>query len=238
MSKRGSRKLTVDGVRYRYLQVFPRGRRDGIVIQTEEGPGQKLVVELDFNVEFGDHTARPILPGFVAKLVRAASAGAWTPQREGRTFEARLRELLPDEPPPPHRYGLLMDAIEVSHPTHGEMLFECSEHVWHMATPLAGPAEPWAIWEAMEFLSAPPYQRLPEEKLDLLLRRFDQVAFIRVKARKTEHPSSSRYTDQLWIGPTDGQRTVFRFQCWPDRNYVAAGDWRSVFDRNPEDWLK
>jgi len=213
-------------------------RRDLLIVQVAQGPGQKLVVELDFNVVFGDRTARPILPGFVARVIRAAATGRdWQPRGKGPVYETGLRTLLPDQPPPPHRHGLLMDVIELKHPTHGELVFERAESLWQMITPKAGAVEPWAIWEAMEFLAAPHYERPPEERVRQLLASFEEAECIWVRARKTEHPAESRYTDTLAIGPSDGQQTVFRFQCWPERNYVAAGDWRSVFDRCADEWL-
>ncbi|MCP2256646.1 hypothetical protein LX15_000329 [Streptoalloteichus tenebrarius] len=94
-TKKGSRRITVDGVPYRW---WVRGRPtydQGLgtspltyVVEQTETPGTTLVVTTaqPHPSNWMGMPARPVLPAEVAATIRAARARGWAPEKPGKPF--------------------------------------------------------------------------------------------------------------------------------------------------------
>ncbi|GAB7188692.1 hypothetical protein ATKI12_8523 [Kitasatospora sp. Ki12] len=106
LAKKGSRRIVVDGVEYRWRVSRKHWCCDydaatlGYAVEAAARPGTTLVVE----------TGRPsvaepraaagelVLPREVAAGIRAARSAGWTPGRDGAPFKLRLSAVPPDGP--------------------------------------------------------------------------------------------------------------------------------------------
>lgn len=81
MPKRGTRRITVDGVAYRWVA---RNRPEGVrvVVQSVEPPGAVLVLRSGQNL-----AATHVLPSRVTAAIRDARSAGWEPLQAGPTFE-------------------------------------------------------------------------------------------------------------------------------------------------------
>lgn len=93
--KKGSRILDIDGVEYRWrLRGRPTNSQGNACVpmyfaaELAEEPGSTLVVRTSHTHpgNWVGAPATPILPGEVAKAVRAALAGGWRPAQRGKQF--------------------------------------------------------------------------------------------------------------------------------------------------------
>ncbi|MFF0412360.1 hypothetical protein ACFYUY_18240 [Kitasatospora sp. NPDC004745] len=96
--KKGSRRIVVDGVEYRW-RVSRRhwccdyeGSTLGYVVEDVARPGTTLVVETGRPSASVPDTARGevVLPGEVAAGIRAARSNGWTPGSSGSPFKLHL----------------------------------------------------------------------------------------------------------------------------------------------------
>lgn len=123
LSKRGSRRIEVDGVAYRWrLRGRPtEGQRRGhtpliVAIAAEVGPGPALIVR-HFLAHPGNTVGRhaeAVTPREVAALIREGIRAGWEPARPGPAFELELcqRVVLPGPEVRPGRRTTSREALE------------------------------------------------------------------------------------------------------------------------------
>lgn len=101
LAVKGSRKITVDGVVYRwsvrrrptYCQALGWSPLS-FVVEREEQPGALMVASLPcaHPGNWLGLPSQPVLPGTVALGVRQALAAGWLPSRRGPAFELLLHD--------------------------------------------------------------------------------------------------------------------------------------------------
>ncbi len=91
IATKGSSVITVHDAKYRWVVSGNDGFLD-LVIETAEGHGQRLVIQLDY--EMGQ-----ITPRFVRQLILTGLATGWTPSTRARQIYVRLirKQLIPIE---------------------------------------------------------------------------------------------------------------------------------------------
>ncbi|MFD8749432.1 hypothetical protein ACFV0O_00375 [Kitasatospora sp. NPDC059577] len=98
LTKKGSRRIVVDGVEYRW-RVSSRhwccdydGSTLGYAVEDAARPGTTLVVETGRPAvaEPNPVPAELVLPREVAAGIRAARSNGWTPDADGAPFKLRL----------------------------------------------------------------------------------------------------------------------------------------------------
>lgn len=84
IAKRGTRRICVDRVPYRWVarELLPGLR---IVVQAVEWPGAVLVLRTGQDI-----AARHVRPSEVASAIQAARAAGWEPQHPGPAFEVTV----------------------------------------------------------------------------------------------------------------------------------------------------
>ncbi|MFE6056755.1 hypothetical protein ACFQ6N_38970 [Kitasatospora sp. NPDC056446] len=95
LAKKGSRRIVVDGVEYRWRLSSRHWCCDydpstlGYAVEDAERPGTTLVVETGRPSVFepGPTPAELVLPREVAAGIRAARSDGWTPRRDGSPFK-------------------------------------------------------------------------------------------------------------------------------------------------------
>ena len=88
IAKRGTRRITVDGVSYRWVaRELSPGLR--IVVQAADQTGAVLVLRTGKNL-----AATHVQPSAVAAAIESARAAGWEPQHPGPAFEVTV-SLLP-----------------------------------------------------------------------------------------------------------------------------------------------
>ncbi|HZN63665.1 MAG TPA: hypothetical protein VFB66_00060 [Tepidisphaeraceae bacterium] len=87
IAKKGSRRICVDGVHYRWRarEVSPVGVR--VVVQKEDPPGALLVLKL-----LRDRAVSDVTPAEVAAWVQRAICDGWDPHRPGPPAERDVTE--------------------------------------------------------------------------------------------------------------------------------------------------
>ena len=84
IAKKGTRRICVDGVPYRWVaRELTPGLR--IVVQAADRPGAVLVLRTDQNI-----AATHVHPSEVAAAIQSARAAGWEPQRPGPPFEVAV----------------------------------------------------------------------------------------------------------------------------------------------------
>ncbi|MFB7740778.1 hypothetical protein ACFXPM_12155 [Streptomyces sp. NPDC059095] len=99
--KKGSRRITVDGVAYRWRVRGRATYAQGLVwrplayaVERAEVTGAIMVVATNqpHPSNWFEISARPVLPADVAGAIRAAHARGWTPEKPGVPFHLDLSE--------------------------------------------------------------------------------------------------------------------------------------------------
>ncbi|MCY9785774.1 hypothetical protein KIK06_17950 [Nocardiopsis sp. EMB25] len=110
MPRKGTRRITVDGVAYRWrvrarptrAELARAHGRFGFAVEAVDTPGHPLVVTLDHPRPSGDgccpfgppsegRDPEPVTPARVAEAVRAALSEGWAPGTPGGPFRYALR---------------------------------------------------------------------------------------------------------------------------------------------------
>ncbi|MDB5292210.1 MAG: hypothetical protein JWL69_3451 [Phycisphaerales bacterium] len=108
LKRKGSRLIRVGGESYRWTISGSRQAETAsisIIIEAAHKPGQRLVVRvpcrdfwLDFKdltenrMPFSDDVYRPVTPATVHKIILAALAAGWQPQRRGKNLACEWAE--------------------------------------------------------------------------------------------------------------------------------------------------
>lgn len=97
LAKKGSRKITVDGVDYRWA-FSPDSGYSVVMVQSFEGAGQKLAVYIrwsEITYSFSqDNGYIKVSPGLVSDMIAQALHLGWQAQERGQDF---VCDLLSDE---------------------------------------------------------------------------------------------------------------------------------------------
>jgi len=86
--RKGSRLITVDGQRYRWIVAPDDEPGLGVVVEGAERPAQRLFVWLDYG--------NIVSPKLVRDLVRLGLQQGWTPQQPGRELTLRVKGIVSD----------------------------------------------------------------------------------------------------------------------------------------------
>jgi hypothetical protein len=82
LSRKGSRRITVDETAYRWV-VSPNDEPGlGIVVEVEPGPGQRMVTWVEHGTV--------IAPGLVRRVILHALAHGWNPSQQGPELVFRI----------------------------------------------------------------------------------------------------------------------------------------------------
>ncbi|MGW5608861.1 hypothetical protein ACWEWI_22680 [Streptomyces sp. NPDC003753] len=93
LAKKGTRLITVDGCRYRWVVAPDDEPGLAIVVEDADAPGQRMVTWVQHGTV--------ITPRLVARAIRRALGSGWTPQQHGPQFTTRWpgpQGSLQDEP--------------------------------------------------------------------------------------------------------------------------------------------
>lgn len=112
LASKGSRRITVDGVAYRWV-VAPNDGYMALVVERADDPGQRLEAHFDYHDvrEPGEAGAcrivgqlRSISPGVTRAVILAALGRGWQASRRGLPpFRVDGESLAPIDPPAPDR---------------------------------------------------------------------------------------------------------------------------------------
>lgn len=103
LAKKGSRKIVVDSMEYRWT-VAPEARTMHLVVEQAKDPGPRLVVIMDYGDEPApDDTSgqsaqqRSVTPDLVRRCILAGLAHGWRPGERGHGLRMALKgeELIP-----------------------------------------------------------------------------------------------------------------------------------------------
>ncbi|MFD4657748.1 hypothetical protein ACFWP2_19205 [Kitasatospora sp. NPDC058444] len=103
LARKGSRRIVVDGVAYRWRVSRQHwccdfeGTTLGYAVEDAARPGTTLVVDTGRPTRHTPHPvpAHVIMPREVAEGIRRARAGGWTPTADGSPFTLRLSAARP-----------------------------------------------------------------------------------------------------------------------------------------------
>lgn len=82
LAKKGTRLITVDGVRYRWVVAPDDEPGMGIVVERAEAPAQRMVTWVDYGAV--------VTPRLVAGMIRQALDQGWTPERRAAQIVFRI----------------------------------------------------------------------------------------------------------------------------------------------------
>jgi hypothetical protein len=106
LARKGSRRIIVDGVEFRWVvrrkPTYNQGNAWSpliFVVERAKGPGAILVVSLPYARpdNWLGRPSGPVHPVMVASSVRLALAGGWQPARPGPAFTLKLAEVAGSE---------------------------------------------------------------------------------------------------------------------------------------------